>query len=61
MKFPHPATAPQFRPLKAKTAKIENIEDLFEDDGLQNVQWTERALLRAMPKTGVKVRKMKSR
>lgn len=60
MKFSHATSAPQFRPVKAKTAKIENIEDLFEDDGLQNVMWTERALLKAMPKSGVKVKKMKS-
>ncbi|MBF6608957.1 MAG: hypothetical protein ITG00_09490 [Flavobacterium sp.] len=46
--------------LKA-TARIENIEDLFEEDSLQNVYWTERALSKAMPKAGIKVKKMKSR
>ncbi|HEU0137011.1 MAG TPA: hypothetical protein VFQ50_06940 [Flavobacterium sp.] len=61
MKFSHATTANHARPLKAKTAKIENIEDLYEDDGLRHVQWTERALMKAMPKAGIKVKKMKSR
>lgn len=41
-------------------AKSNNIDDLYEDDSLQNVQWNERALFKAMPKSGSKVRKMKS-
>lgn len=61
MKFSHASTIAPTRPLKVKTARIENIEDLYEDDGLQHVQWTQRALMKAMPKSTVKVKKMKSR
>lgn len=41
-------------------AKSNNIEDLYEDDSFQNIQWNERALFKAMPKSANKVRKMKS-
>ena len=61
MKFSHATNTSSVRPMKAKATKIENIEDLYENDGLQHVQWTERALMKAMPKAGVKIKKMKSR
>jgi hypothetical protein len=44
---------------KAKNKSIENFEDLY-DEKLQDVHWTERAFLKAMPKAGVKIKKMKN-
>ncbi len=41
-------------------AKNDNIKDLYDDDMLQNVQWNERALFKAMPRSANKIKKMKS-
>lgn len=41
-------------------SKTDNLEDLYEEDSLQNVIWTERTLFKAKPKSNSKIRKMKS-
>lgn len=48
------------RAFKATTRVIDNFEDLY-DEKLQSMYWTENTLMKAMPKMGSKVRKMKSR
>ena len=55
---PRPMAANE-RALKSK-ARIENFEELF-DEKIQNIYWTDTTLLKAMPKPGVKIKKMKSR
>ncbi|HEX8268972.1 MAG TPA: hypothetical protein VF581_03690 [Flavobacterium sp.] len=59
MKSVQRTTANNARAFKPKPRAIENFEDLY-DESLQDVHWTERALLKAMPKAGVKIKKMKS-
>ena len=45
---------------KATTRVIDNFEDLY-DENMQNIYWTKSTLMKAMPKGGTKVKKMKSR
>ena len=47
------------RAFKSSTRAIDNFEDL-DDEKFQDVFWTESTLMKARPKTGTKVRKMKA-
>ena len=47
------------RAFKATTRAMDNFEDLY-DEKLQDVYWTESTLMKARPKLGPKVRKMKA-
>jgi hypothetical protein len=60
MKFLHRAMPANERAFKAKIRNTETFEDLF-DDQFQNMYFTETALLKAMPKSEQKVKKMKPR
>ncbi|HEX8562498.1 MAG TPA: hypothetical protein VF676_05905 [Flavobacterium sp.] len=45
---------------KATTRVMDNFEDLY-DEKLQDMYWTQSTLMKAMPKVGPKIKKMKSR
>ena len=45
---------------KTTTRIMDNFEDL-NDERMQDIYWTQSTLMKAMPKMGPKVKKMKSR
>lgn len=60
MKFSQHAMPPNERAFRAKIRNTDTFDDLF-DDQFENMYFTEAALLKAMPKSEQKVKKMKPR